>query len=162
MTWSREDLAWLAGLYEGEGCVLANPLRIRISMTDEDTLRAFVARSGVGAVTGPRPATGLGKKPVWDYVVTGRKAYALLVAMLPWLGERRTAGAVEKIQAWMKRKPTTAGVVLTVEDVREIRRQLESGGHGTARRLAREYGVSDGMVSAIRHGRVWKGVMPYA
>jgi hypothetical protein len=50
--WSKEELAWMAGIYEGEGSVFlprskiesgkfSSALRIRISMCDKDVLEQY-------------------------------------------------------------------------------------------------------------------------
>lgn len=102
------DIAWCAGLYEGEGCVIygashKGPIRVRISSTDRDVLLLAQARSGVGAVSGPYPPNGFGKKDFHNWTVNGHAAVDLLHAMAPWLGERRRARALEKIALWEQR-----------------------------------------------------------
>lgn len=155
--WNREDIAYMAALFEGEGCVQGNPLRAKIGMTDEDVLLGFAERAGVGAVSGPTAPSGLGRKPVYHYTVTGRKAYALLVAMYPLLCARRRGQVEKHVAPWLQK---VRGRKIAAADAAAIKTQLASGGHGTARRLARHYGVSDGLICAIRQGRAWKEVMP--
>ena len=45
--------------------------------------------------------------------------------------------------------------LLKSEDVRDIRARLAIGKHGTARVLAKEYGVSESAISDIKKGRSW-------
>ena len=47
-------------------------------------------------------------------------------------------------------------VVLLPEQVAEIRRRLETGGRGINERLAMEFRVSRQLISAIKHGKVWR------
>jgi hypothetical protein len=44
---------------------------------------------------------------------------------------------------------------LSEENVRDIRAELASGRHGTGARLSRRYGVSEAMISNIKHGKAW-------
>lgn len=95
-----EEIAWLSGLFEGEGTVSlindkrdkADPrLSISIEMTDEDVIVRAQAIAGVGRVYGPRQRKG-NRKPLWKwYVYVPKEAYELLEAMWPWLGSRRRA-----------------------------------------------------------------------
>jgi len=95
-----DKLAWLAGLWEGEGCASAeNPLqrgrrygpylRLTLGMVDEDVVRAAQSVAGVGIVK-LRPRANPRWQPVWLWV-TGNQgdATALLLRLYPYLGERR-------------------------------------------------------------------------
>jgi hypothetical protein len=102
-----EQLAWAAGLFEGEGCfALINVKRVRKSyqyikmgmqMTDEDVVRRFHEVVGVGKVNGPyNQKTYPGSKPFWNWHLSGRvKVEPLAQQFLPWLGLRRTARLAE-------------------------------------------------------------------
>lgn len=97
------ELAWLVGLFEGEGCIglsrLGRPSLI-ISMTDEDVIRRACSVAGVGNVR-KRPTPTKSGKFMWTWLV-GRcdEAAALLERMLPLLGERRAARAREALVAY--------------------------------------------------------------
>ena len=104
----REELIWLAWLLEGEGCFDAThngapkrpPYpRIRIRMTDEDV----VARAG--KLMGKEPRRGhtpfqqaRGWQPTYEVAIQGAKAVAMMEAVLPFMGHRRS----EKIRALLK------------------------------------------------------------
>lgn len=95
-------------MYEGEGTVIygashKGPLRVKISSTDRDVLDLMVARSGLGAVYGPYPPNGFGKKPYFDWVVNGHAAVGFLREILPLLGSRRRARALDRIALWEQR-----------------------------------------------------------
>lgn len=70
------DVAWAAGLFEGEGCVFAKPdkgrLRIVASLDscDFDVLDRFAEVIGVGRVYGPYEHAK-GTKPYWKWKTTG-------------------------------------------------------------------------------------------
>lgn len=115
-SWSRETLAWLAGLLEGEGSfVLTNNPRCRdvgrpyvtVDMTDEDVIRKCCAIAGMGHVYGPyrRQAP---RKEIWSWKVTQQlHAYALMVAIYQWMGERRQASIREVLTVWLNRERKT-------------------------------------------------------
>lgn len=114
--WNREELAWAAGLFEGEGAVCWNAAGLGrrraqacMSSTDEDVIRHFAAVVKVGRVHGPY--TKDGRKPVWKWVAAHFPATQAVVAMLwPWLGERRRATAVRVLRGARSTpsKPETA------------------------------------------------------
>lgn len=118
--WKRENLAWMAGLFEGEGYVQGRPktytrkdgraftsvgFRLAISMTDEDIMRRFHSLAGVGRLNGPRLSPSMARKnmkPLWDFCANGAEGYALMIALLPWLGGRRREQVAQAIQAWLQ------------------------------------------------------------
>jgi hypothetical protein len=160
---SREHLAWLAGLFEGEGCIAApyrradnrksSPLRIRIKMCDKDVLQKFKTLAGMGGVSGPYKPSGWGVKPTFDYVISGRKAYALAAMLWTYLGQRRKSQVRRAFRAYAKISSVRK---LTYAQVEDIKRALHAGQHGINRQLAKKYGVTDGMISALKHNRLWK------
>jgi hypothetical protein len=100
-----EELAWLSGLFEGEGCIgLSHEGRptLQLSMVDEDVVRHAHALAGVGKVKSKQPGKGsLGRKLLWTWSV-GRcdEAAALLERMLPFFGGRRSARAREVLASY--------------------------------------------------------------
>jgi hypothetical protein len=101
--WSRENLAWAGGLFEGEGCISCtkgNLIALTVGSTDEDVLRRFAEIIGIGSVRGPcAPKSNLGKKPYWVWQANGfAKGQAVIAALWPFLGERRKARASELIR----------------------------------------------------------------
>lgn len=105
--WSRENLAWAGGLFEGEGCISLDKkpagkksARLRITSTDKDVLDRFRMIIGVGVLNGPyinrrHPHY----KPKWAYSASGgRSVYPVLVALWPFLCSRRQAKAEEAIR----------------------------------------------------------------
>jgi hypothetical protein len=96
---TREDIAWAAGLFEGEGCFSlqsrGNP-RATLSMTDFDVVRRFAEVVGFGTVFDKVPPRLPHHKPQLAWRVTSFERTQALIAMFwPWLGERRRARAVE-------------------------------------------------------------------
>ena len=96
------ELAWAAGVIEGEGCFSYHPakggrkayVRIQVGMTDLDILQRLHSISGVGVVNGPylyKRKNGSPAKPIWSWAVQKQADVAwLLMQLRPWMGERRT------------------------------------------------------------------------
>lgn len=105
MSISGVELAWLAGWLEGEGCFTLryggrrNPIiEITVNSTDYD-----VAQKGqrlMGARPIGKPRIKAHHKPIWK-VRLSRKAQVLALskALLPFMGERRSARINELIAA---------------------------------------------------------------
>jgi hypothetical protein len=98
-TFNREEVAWAAGLFEGEGCWSWNARTgspgASMKSTDEDVLRKFVRIVGVGGVHGPHIGTG---KPIWGWNVNSFQQVQHL-ACLFWvhLGDRRKEKLCERL-----------------------------------------------------------------
>jgi hypothetical protein len=90
------DIAWAAGLFEGEGCFTASrnssgryPAFVCcLGMTDEDVVLRFAAVVGCGTVRehGDRRSN---RKTRFDWSVSGLAAYEVAEMLLPYLGHRR-------------------------------------------------------------------------
>ena len=88
---ARDDLLWLAGLLEGEGCFdlhRARYPRVRLGMTDRDVVgrAATLFGSRVRLTLKPAPATA-----TWHTEVSGARAEEIMEAVLPFMGARRSA-----------------------------------------------------------------------
>lgn len=100
---TEAEIAWAAGLFEGEGCISIKPphghgkipsIRLNVSMTDEDVLVRFREAVGCGGIVRLRRPALPGKKAVYSWDIGSRAEVAkLLEAFLPWFGERRAAKA---------------------------------------------------------------------
>lgn len=98
---SDTDIAWAAGLYEGEGSCIALKIndkwgakrrypRISLGMTDEDVVWRFHSIMGVGRVTANKPRPG--RKQMWTYQCTRREdCLSIIERLRPYLGTRRLA-----------------------------------------------------------------------
>jgi hypothetical protein len=97
---TREEIAWAAGLFEGEGSAfIASQHRqpkMTLVMTDQDVVERFQRVMGVGQVRTYGHNTGGRRKPYWMWTVQSR-ADVLVAAsiLLPHLGRRRTAAVLE-------------------------------------------------------------------
>jgi hypothetical protein len=105
------EIAWAAGLFEGEGCIemwqrkhSAVPIpRISVKMTDRDVVERFTAAVGVGKVYGPyQPkrvnVKGEPVKPIYVWqIVRITDIQRILGDFWPYLGQRRKAKSAETI-----------------------------------------------------------------
>jgi hypothetical protein len=93
------EIAWAAGLFEGEGCFTCRrreglwPAFVCcLQMTDEDVVRRFAAVVGHGSVyerIDRRPP----RRPTYAWSVTGQTAEAVAELLMPHLGARRSQTA---------------------------------------------------------------------
>lgn len=96
------DVAWFAGLYEGEGYlsrIARSGIRLGINMTDEDVIRRVHGLVG-GQMYGRQrpPSVPSNWKPLWCWQLTNwQDVLALCALILPWMGERRRAKMEEVI-----------------------------------------------------------------
>lgn len=107
---SETEIAWLAGLLEGEGCFLYSKeasgrgrIRVVVRMTDRDVVeRAAALMGGPGTVTAFDPRSPGGKRvseyanpETWQtlYIFRAGSAHAERVMRMvrPYMGERRGA-----------------------------------------------------------------------
>lgn len=107
------DVAWVAGIIEGEGTIdSANGLvRVRVAMTDLDILQRLATITGVGRINGPysneRNDSSI-RKPIYCWKVARQDdATALLMTIFPFLGDRRSAKAAETLAMWRARPLNT-------------------------------------------------------
>jgi hypothetical protein len=91
------DLAWLAGLIEGEGCFTRHTTRgrwhsanIKVQMSDEDVIRRCLSVSNLGRVHGPYVRDNPKWSPQWIWAVTRRdEGIELMTLLYPLMGDRR-------------------------------------------------------------------------
>lgn len=119
--WTRENLAWAAGLIEGEGCFvdripktrkrvtpildgwLPHDFRICVVMTDRDVLQKLKDILGCGRLTGPTRSGKSTNKPRYSYnICVHRHVYAIAVALYPYMGIRRKDRIKELILEFTK------------------------------------------------------------
>jgi hypothetical protein len=112
------EIAWLAGLLEGEGSFgltgyAAKKSKvfptISLAMTDLDIIeRAGALIGGQGqarimARVGQRMGTGTVRKTTYRWRVSGNRAIEVMRLILPYMGERRTARIREILGIWEAR-----------------------------------------------------------
>lgn len=100
---SSVDIAWMAGIVEGEGWIghdkrSLSP-KIKVHMTDEDVIRRLHFLSGVGRVS--KPIILPSGKPSWTWrVERPDHAAGLLMTLATFLGKRRFAKAKATLEIW--------------------------------------------------------------
>lgn len=78
------DLAWAAGLFDGDGCVTTHPtsgLQVLMSKTDQEVLDRFCKVAALGKVYGPY-SNGPGKRQRWQYQIADREDIRTLYRLL--------------------------------------------------------------------------------
>jgi hypothetical protein len=86
------EVAWIAGILEGEGCWTTKNGRatwwISVRMTDRDIVERLATLTGIGRLSEEKPRPG--HKHVWAWGVGVRQHREwLTLKVWPWLGERR-------------------------------------------------------------------------
>jgi len=111
-TFNREQIAWAAGFYEGEGSVtISNSsdgcqrLCLQIWQSSPECLVRFREVFGIGNLGGPyRNNSGWVKhnaplKPKYCWHISGHQPVQAIIAMMwPWLSEVRRSRAVEMLR----------------------------------------------------------------
>lgn len=107
---NREDLMWLAGYLEGEGCFWAGHkgnMIVTVSTVDEDIAKR--AHCLMGGCLSQVRATVTGKKVYRVDVLARRYAYALMVALYKFMGVRRQAKIIECLKYYSGLKGAFSG-----------------------------------------------------
>lgn len=101
------EIAWAAGLFEGEGCItifeqkhnVLPLIRLQIIMTDRDILERFCRIVACGRVSDERRFGREHHKPTYVWAIGNRPdVERILLALLPWFGERRSAKARQALK----------------------------------------------------------------
>jgi len=97
---TQSDIAWAAGLYEGEGWLTKRTDRttwqLGIKSTDFDVLQKFHNIFNAGSIRlCQEPSLKAHWKPIWQYLVCNKAGmHKILTAILPHLGSRRAYKAL--------------------------------------------------------------------
>lgn len=100
---TREDLLWLAGLLEGEGCFdlqKGTYPRIRLSMTDRDVVGRAASLMDTGVRLSIRHAPN---KSTWHAELQGERAAAIMEELLPYMGARRSQRIADSLGVFRAR-----------------------------------------------------------
>ena len=112
------DLAWLAGILEGEGSFMIRKNgvggkiylypTIAVSMTDQDVIDRVAAFFGTSVYEMPkyRRAGYANPKQQWKATLTGSRAAAMMQALLPWMGRRRSQKIAEILTEYSQFEPS--------------------------------------------------------
>jgi hypothetical protein len=89
-----EQIAWAAGLFDGEGSITLSgeSLHVRMRNTDFELIERFHDVLRIGSVYGPYTRDerdGYRRKPFWDWVAREEDGLDALALMWQWLSARR-------------------------------------------------------------------------
>lgn len=101
---TEAELAWAAGIFEGEGWVHVSKytFRLGVEMADLDVLERLQEYLG-GMVAGPR-SRGENRRPMWTWKSpNGPPTLELVVRFQPWLGARRRSQLEQAAEQWNHR-----------------------------------------------------------
>jgi hypothetical protein len=104
----HEDVIWLAGLLEGEGAFDTHRgkyARVRLAMTDRDIVGRAATLFGSSIRLTLRPAP---KTSTWHAEVQGPRAEAIMRAVLPYMGARRSSKIAEVLAAVTARRTSSS------------------------------------------------------
>jgi hypothetical protein len=124
---TSRGVEWLAGLMEGEGCFTRQRGRtgtitpiVSVVMTDRDVVEsARVLMEGIGGRAIRLQSRGLmSGKTAWDARTSGMPAIKIMLAVLPFMGERRAHAIRRLITAWSPKQ--LRGAVAFASEIRGI------------------------------------------
>jgi hypothetical protein len=95
-----EEIAWAAGLFEGEGCItdVNGRFVLKANNTDVWVIQRFDEIVQLGRVYGPYRNTerdGYRRKPFWAWAAYEEAAFDVMQLLAPWLSPRRVTRARE-------------------------------------------------------------------
>lgn len=105
---TKTDLAWLAGLLEGEGCFsLVNTRHstpaVTLRMRDRDVVTRAHRLIGATGRVRPERSSNPRHSTIWQFGIWGAAAIRLMRRLLPFMGKRRTAKIMALIAEWESR-----------------------------------------------------------
>ena len=104
MEFKREDIIWAAGLIEGEGCFTLhskNHPYFLLDSTDEDTIDKLKETFPFTTKRGPyQNKKNHNNKVRWRVDAFGPFAYAIMVAVYPFMQSRRKKKIEDLIKIW--------------------------------------------------------------
>ena len=149
MTLSEVELAWLAGLLEGEGSFVAASARAtytvtaQIVMTDLDVIEKVASWWRV-CISRPRRLKEHHKQ-TYRCTLRGQRAVDWMVRLKPLMGARRQEQITRAIASW---KPKGQYQKVTTDQARMITARWQAGER--AQELAQEFGLTVQGVYALR------------
>lgn len=155
---TRENLAWAAGLFEGEGSFTFArrgkyvSIVAELGMTDEDRVRRFHEIVGAGSVTTHSNPAKAHWKTIHVWKTGSFEGVQSVIALLwEWLGPRRRNRAKEILKLYHEGKNIRRFTLASPEEVEHVRCLL--AGDMSNRNVAKAVGRSCGFVKHIKQGR---------
>ena len=166
---NREDLAWAAGIFEGEGYIGYSPksrgIQAVVTSTDKDVLEAFHGIVGFGCLQAPvqPPKENPHWKIKYRWACTSFEETQALVALLwPWLKSRRRSKAKLSLQKYIvdipdsfhKRVERTTLIKMALKTIENQPRGNRWTKGITQSGIAKQFGVSPALITQIKHEMV--------
>jgi hypothetical protein len=163
-----EELAWAAGVFEGEGCITVTNGRLAsgavrrypelaLAMSDVDVVeRVQVILGGIGTLR--VQARGV-NKPIWYLKVRQyENVERVLRLFLPYFGARRKEKALEVLALCdvLRRTPSSNAPKLTPATALLIRDRMDAGENGAL--VARDFGVHPVTAYQIKNRKSWRSL----
>ncbi len=106
---TSQQIYWLAGLLEGEGCFShqAGTPRVTINMTDKDVIENIKQRFKVGYLFyrgNPEKEKHPNYKPQYSWYALGKEAIGIMLSVYTLLGKRRQEKIREILDIWRQQK----------------------------------------------------------
>jgi len=97
---SIRDLAWAAGFLEGEGSFGCHGGTTRVSagQVQKEPLDRLVKL--FGGRMWLKPPTGMGKHPVWTWVIPGKRSAAVMMTIYTFMSQRRKEQIESALSVW--------------------------------------------------------------
>lgn len=131
---SSEEIAWLAGILDGEGSFLLNRSivggkvylypKITVNMTDLDVIERVADLFGVSPYKIP---IRVERKQAWRASIQGAGAVSLMRLLRPWMSERRGEKIDELVAYWEARPSARTQRSDSMKRVAATRRRDEKG-----------------------------------
>lgn len=155
----REELAWAAGLFDGEGCTSLNTkrngrwygIRLAVAQNSIEVLERFQGAVGVGRVYGPY-------KGEFSYCISGFENVQYVLALLwEWLSEPKRFQAENVLRYYhsFERNPKRRRK-LNADKAEEIRQLFKDG--VSYQQIATRFNVDEATVSRVVTGKSWAQV----
>jgi hypothetical protein len=156
------EIAWLAGIIEGDGCIGFNRTpNVIVAMTDKDVVERVAKLFGKHCHQCPPHGKGL--KTVYTAKVHATDAIGIMEAIRPYMGKRRTKKIKEVLKLAAARPGFAYGQrqgasVISDADAKVIKdRYLNRKKNSwTGWKIANEYGISQAAVWYIANRRRFK------
>lgn len=154
MTTNEIDIAWAAGLFEGEGCFVftyGKPKSAQIQMTDLDVLEKIHRLFG-----GTLNSSGKRQehwKECWRWSVFSNDAKSFIEKILPYMMERRRGRAEEWLAKYNERILVAENKVSDIAYMRQAVKDMYKAGGLTQQLIADQFGIERSYVAHIIRGK---------
>lgn len=106
----REELAWAAGFFDGEGSVGSYPrghkgaprIMVQVAQVDREVLDRFAAVIGEGVIRGPLENNGSNSSPYYAFSIDGHhRVQHAMCLMWNWLGSVKKEAFIKAANTYL-------------------------------------------------------------